>query len=417
MKKNGEVSGALINSIGTVSVFFAQWVISVLIVRITGYADAGIFSLAMSISNIFLYIANYNIRNFQISDAKQEYTQNQYLLSRFLSVAISFVACFVYMAVVGGYTEIEKVAILMYLFYSNSTMISDVMMGTVQINGHIEKGGYSNILRGIVCLLTYLGVYILTKSLVSALLVMSIGSVLVVIFYDIPQYRKYYKKSEFGFSTDFKKAVSILKNCFLLMLSGMSALIITAAPRRQIQLQLGQEQLGYFSSIFTPTVIIITLIPALILAIIPRIAEAWNKNDRKTFLKDVGKCYLLIIGFTVLALIAALFVGRFFMALLFGESILVYYDLLYWSIFATGLNGMCSCGNSVLIAMRKDKPVTIAAFISVVIISVIVENMIRAFGLYGASYALIVTYGLQALIQIIFIAVFLFRNSEKIIKP
>jgi len=215
MKKNGEVSGALINSIGTVSVFFAQWVISVLIVRITGYADAGIFSLAMSISNIFLYIANYNIRNFQISDAKQEYTQNQYLLSRFLSVAISFVACFVYMAVVGGYTEIEKVAILMYLFYSNSTMISDVMMGTVQINGHIEKGGYSNILRGIVCLLTYLGVYILTKSLVSALLVMSIGSVLVVIFYDIPQYRKYYKKSEFGFSTDFKKAVSILKNCFL----------------------------------------------------------------------------------------------------------------------------------------------------------------------------------------------------------
>lgn len=53
---------ALINSAGSLVLFFGQCVISLVIVRITGYGDAGVFSLAMSISNVFCFVANYNIR-------------------------------------------------------------------------------------------------------------------------------------------------------------------------------------------------------------------------------------------------------------------------------------------------------------------------------------------------------------------
>ena len=66
-----------LNTVGTVVLLFAQWLISVLIVRMGGYDDAGTFSLAMSVSNIFAFLANYGIRNYQVADSRNRFTQQQ----------------------------------------------------------------------------------------------------------------------------------------------------------------------------------------------------------------------------------------------------------------------------------------------------------------------------------------------------
>ena len=62
------------NTIGTLYYLGMQWLTTVLVVRISGsYEDAGIYSLAVSITNIFYIIAMYNVRNFQVSDYKNEF--------------------------------------------------------------------------------------------------------------------------------------------------------------------------------------------------------------------------------------------------------------------------------------------------------------------------------------------------------
>lgn len=59
------------NSVGSIVYMGGQWVLSVLVVRTLGYTDAGIFSLAMSLTNTFYSLANYGIRNFQVSDLEE----------------------------------------------------------------------------------------------------------------------------------------------------------------------------------------------------------------------------------------------------------------------------------------------------------------------------------------------------------
>lgn len=413
MEQKKAFSGALVNSIGSIALCGAQWLISVLIVRMGGYGDAGIFSLAMSISNVFLFLANYNIRSIQLSDTEGEYTQLQFLWSRVFSILISFLSCAVYLLFAGGYTDVEKWAVLLYLFYSNSTILNDIMMGTIQVNGHIEVGGYSNLIRSGVCLAVYLGVYAVTKSLIISLIAMVAASAAVVLLYDLPRYRKYCGSPDRGVLFDVKQALRILRTNFVLMLTAIFPLITAAVPRRQIQLIFGEEELGYFSSIFSPTLIIATLIPALVLAVIPKLAQTWHDMQYKSFLKEVVKCNLLIVGFTVICIIAAVFLGRFALKLVFGEEILVYYDLLYWALVTSGINAAVSCSISVLIAMHKNIYVTVATAISMIISMAISGVLVGEYGIYGAAYALMAAYIVQLLIQFGGIGYFVIRGNMK----
>ena len=79
--------------IGTIFYFFAQWVITVFVVRLSGYADAGYLSLAMSTSSTFEIIALFRVRDFQISDYRSEYSNNEYVGSLCICSMRDFFGC------------------------------------------------------------------------------------------------------------------------------------------------------------------------------------------------------------------------------------------------------------------------------------------------------------------------------------
>ncbi len=402
---------ALINSAGSLVLFLGQWVISVIIVRITGYGDAGIFSLAMSISNVFCFIANYNIRNYQISDVNNEFTQKQYLLSRITTIGISIIACAVYLLFKSSYSFVEKIAIALYLLYSNINVFSDTMMGSLQKQDRLEINGYSNILRGVLCCGIFIVVHILSKNILLSLLIMTMTTLFTTFLYDW----RYYRKSVILEAYEGKNIyaiASILKKCFPLMVSTIFPVITTAIPRSTIHKIFGEETLGYFSSIFTPTAIIVTLAPALILSFVPKISDEWNKLNLLSLGKLIALCYGICAAFTVVSEVAALLAGRPVMTLVFGESILPYYNLLYWAIAATGVNAFTSCGNAILIAMRKRKTVAIASLISTAFAFFLSNILIKNNGIYGAAYLLLIAYGVHALIQIVVI-VFSFYTAKR----
>ena len=91
LKKN-----MLWNTVGSVFYLACQWFLSVVVVRVGSYADAGILSLAMSITNIFATIALFNVRNFQVSDSDGEYTNGEYVFHRHLTCIGSLVLCAVF---------------------------------------------------------------------------------------------------------------------------------------------------------------------------------------------------------------------------------------------------------------------------------------------------------------------------------
>lgn len=82
MKNNENVlrSNFIWNSIGNFTYLVCQWLITVIIVRLADYREAGVFSLAMSITNTFYAVASWGIRTYQVSDVDNKYRDNAYIL-------------------------------------------------------------------------------------------------------------------------------------------------------------------------------------------------------------------------------------------------------------------------------------------------------------------------------------------------
>ena len=81
MEKSNISRSVIYNTIGTFFYFFCQWLTTILVVRISGYEDAGILSIVISFTNIFYFIALFGVRNFQVTDINHEFTDRDYLNS------------------------------------------------------------------------------------------------------------------------------------------------------------------------------------------------------------------------------------------------------------------------------------------------------------------------------------------------
>lgn len=389
-----------INSIGNVAIMFAQWLISVLLVRMGGFADAGVFSLAMTIANIFGAIADCGVRSYQVSDAGNQFAQGHYLCTRLCTITISFLVCCLYFLADRSYSLYNRQAILLYLIYINANMLGDVMYGSLQLNGRLYLNGYSSMIKGGCCLAAFLSSYAVWNSLLISLLLMAVVDIGVIVLYDIKNYMLLEQQHRGLDRIDFHLASRIIMVCIPLMLNSLLTYVITAVPRRAIQKSLGEVFLGYYSSLFTPTVVITTLMPAIVLGVMPSIAKSWADRNRKPFIRRVLGCFSAIIGFTLLAMLGALVAGRLVIKLLFGSEIMPYFGLLYIAIIVSGMSALKSCCDCVLVCMRNTKTVIVAALVEFLVVLTITDTFVLGQGIEGAAVVMLIGYSVHFLIQL-----------------
>ena len=121
------------NSIGSMTYLACQWFTTIFVVRLSsGYDDAGLLSLAMSVVGIFGTFANYKMGTYQISDIRRENTVGEYMGFRCFTLAGAFVACMIYAAL----TCAPEALITVALFYAfkGVGLVVDILHRVVQIN-------------------------------------------------------------------------------------------------------------------------------------------------------------------------------------------------------------------------------------------------------------------------------------------
>ena len=85
------LKNTLLNSGSSILYFFLQWLTTVLSVRFASFETAGVFALAISFTNIFYFLALFGIRNFQVSDVTNTYSNGQYAAARLVAAFIALV--------------------------------------------------------------------------------------------------------------------------------------------------------------------------------------------------------------------------------------------------------------------------------------------------------------------------------------
>lgn len=401
---------ALYNTVGNLVYMAALWLMSVLTVHLSGFEDAGVFSIAMSVGNIFFFIAVYGMRSFQASDSLYQYSPGEYCAVRWITTGAAALCLAGYLALT-GYSFYITLAVIFYTLYKFAEAASDVFFGELQRVGHLEVCGISMSAKGILSVVAFCIVLFITKNLPSALLAMVILAIAFCIFYDIKGYRKY---STQKFETNKKKVFSLLREGFPMLLTTVFPIIVTAVPRLALEKYYGTEVLGIFSSISTPTVLITTLVPNILAPFMTLFGHCYHENQLKKLYRML---WVALGATTLLGLVAcglAYFCGDFVMGLVFGAEIVPHLYIFVPLIIATTVYALSMAANSVLISIRRPAWLTAFSGAALVLSLILGYPIVEKFGQMGAVWAFGLPFALQLILQLVFLTIVLFiKKSPK----
>lgn len=240
------------NSLGSMTYLACQWLITIVVVRLSsGYEDAGLLSLAMSVVGIFGTFANYKMGTYQISDISRENTLGEYMGFRCLTLAGSFVACMAYAWLTCASYALITVA-LFYCFKAVGLII-DILHGEDQINRRMDYIGKSFMLQGVSTLAAFTVVYVLTQDLNIAIVAMLVAAIGVLVLFDIPHCHRF---TRVIVSLSAKKALFFLRTSLPAVIASVAASAIFTIPKQYLAVVSGDAALGIYASVAAPALVI-----------------------------------------------------------------------------------------------------------------------------------------------------------------
>lgn len=374
------------NTLGNVFYLAIQWLITVLTARFYGYGDAGVLSLAMSISATFQMIAYFGIRNFQISDIDNKYEDSCYIGLRGITCIISEIACVIFLFL-NHYNAQQFWTIIWFMLFRLSESYSEVFHGVAQKYGRLDIAGKLFALKGFFIFLAFISSYLLGADMCVNIFIIAIISCTLTVLVDIMWIRKI---TSLHFFYNIKKCILLgLKTLPLCVYLFMNSTISTV-PKYFLERICDETVLGAYSSIFAPAVILQAAALYVYTPFIPSFAEKYADNDSKGFIDLACKIIAVLVLLIIAAIIVAALCGDFVLSLVFGETILDFTYLLIPTIVATFFIAFSSFVCMLETVTRDFKNLIIGNVISFVGTTISSFFLINSIGPNGASYGMMI---------------------------
>lgn len=395
MKKN-----VLLNTAGSVWYSLCQWLMTVLIIHMsTDYRAAGVLGLAMTVTNAFTTLSSFGMRNFQISDVTGRYRDSEYLSSRLVTAAAAYLSCAVYTFCIGCTAE-ECVCVLIWMLLRLTESVNDVYQGIQQLHDRYDMIGISYFMRGGVQIMLFVAGYLLTKRLDITFAAMFLASLAILLLFDV---RKTGRLAGIGAPKLSGRIFSLLKECAGLVVFNFVFGSFATVARVAVRQQLGQEELGVYSTVASPTVVIPLVILVMYTPFIPVIARMYGEEDGAG-LKRYMRVTLLIFAAAFAAVTAGgMLLGKPVLGLLYNEGIAARNELLVPLLWSTLLTGAVGFFAAVLIAMRRTVPLVICSVVAFALNYALSQLLVRSAGANGASMAQVISQALLTAALLLFV--------------
>jgi O-antigen/teichoic acid export membrane protein len=386
-KKNTLAQAMVWNTAGNLVYCVCQWVITILAVKLDSYGAAGYLSLAMSTSSTFSTIAMFSMRNYQVSDVKGEFKDTEYLGSRTITCVAAMVLCALY--AINSTSMYQMLCIDAFMLIRLAESIVDVLHGINQKYDRYDLIGKSYFIRGIATDAAFIAGFVFFKDILIAILLTGIANLVLVFAYDVRQTSKLEKLS--AIIKD-KHIAVLLKKCTPIVITSFLLSMIPLLPRTAIQTMMGNDILGIYSSIASPTLVVQVFAAYAFNPLIPKISVLFNEKRYDAFLSVFHKIMLFFIGFALIVCAGGWLLGRWGLNLLYGASILESYNLFMPLVWCTILTAYIWIMNSIVTAIRRIIPMMISMASGFLICYLFTNNFIQWFGSNGASYIQILCF-------------------------
>ena len=375
------------NTIGSIIYWGTQWLTAIVLFREMGSSEAGVYQLSMTITAVFISIALFGMRSYQVSDVKRDYSDGTYMASRIFTVGAAFVAGVIFV-LINGYQTHFVICIILYLVFKMSEAVVDVIHGVDQKCMKMDYVGISFGLRGLLSFIVFYVACRYMHNLELAILAMGISVYLVIFLYDIPAMRRLSdEKPDF----DFKKLMPLFIICIPLVGYNFFMNGNVSIARYILEKMVPTENFGFYTSVATPAVIVQTAATFIYAPFITSISETYEKKDIKGYKKILFTVFGIIGLICVAAIIGSYFLGEYLLVLILGEDIRAWVYLFMPVVYSTCIIAFAWFISTILIVIRRLKTLLVITGAGFLFSAVIAAPLIRAFDMNGATYAVIIS--------------------------
>jgi len=384
------------NTAGNIVTLFCQWMILMIVPKITDFAEAGVFAVALSICSIMNIFATFSLNQYQISDQYARYSENEYRAARLVTIFISFVLCLP-VVLFFNYSLEQNLIIILYMVYRNLIHYAFLYTATLQIRERLDYAGKCMILEGITSFISFTAVYYFTHDLILSVGTMAVLGGGIFLLSVAHGYRKVVGRRYPWHRADPKVTRSLVKFGAPLLFSVVAPIVIVALPKIILQAVEGDEIVGIFSTLSAPTIVVPTLVISIFAPFIIYFSNISRKGEMSTLRKQYSKTVLVILLFGGLCYVLSNIAAGYLFELAYGDEIASYVG--YFNILVVGITfySIGMCGVTVLITKEQGRAAAISSALALAVSLVIFVIAIPAYGIGGATYGLMAAYGVFGL--------------------
>ena len=350
------------NILGTGFNAFNSLFFMIIVTRINGVNDAGIFTIAFSTACILYIVGIYAGRIYQVTEPNKEINDKEYILNRIITFITMIVLVLIF-NLIKGYNFYKSVVFILLCLYKALEAFSDVFYGILQKNEKLDIVGKSLFIKSFIGVVLFFLVDYYIQNMIISILAIVLVSLLITIFYDIRHANKFINKE---LKVKIKNVWIIFRKGFYTFAITFFAMYVSNSPKYAIDSYLESNYQTIFGIIVMPATVIGLVAQFLIHPFLTQILELYNKRDLKNLNKLSLKLIGIILGFGLVASLVIYLCGPEILGLIYGINLTTYRVALVIIIFAAILYTIATVYSSILTTVRE----TLSQFIIYVIVAI-----------------------------------------------
>lgn len=394
--KNNLKKNFIWNIIGSTFNSFNSLFFLIIVIRVNGVSDGGLFSFCFSTACLFYVIGIYSGRTYQVTDEDKKVTGSDYLYSKIVTSIIMFFVGVIF-CLIRGYDFTKTIILLGLVVFKMLEAFSEAPYALLQQKNQLYQVGISLFFKSSFSLISFLVVDLLTKNLLFSIGAVIFLNLLIIIFYDF----RNLKKIEFNLlKIKWNKVVYILKKGFYAFGFAFLTQYVINSSKYAIDIYFSNSYQTIFGIILMPATVLVLLGQFIIQPFLTDLKQQL-KEDKKKFSKTILKLCFCVVLLGIIAIVAAYFFGIPILNLLYGIKLNKYLWYLIMIIIGATIYEITVVLSTALITMRYTLSQLIIFIIASIFTGGVSITLVPNYKIFGASLTYLLTMIFLLLLYII----------------
>lgn len=376
------------NIIGASSNAFISLFLVIIVTRINGLNDAGVFSYCFATACLLYCIGVYAGRVFQVTEINTELSDYDFIHNKIITCGIMFIISLLFAFLNPMHSFYKAVIMTVLCGFKLIEAFSEGLYGIIQKRNELYKVGLSMTIKAVLSIILFIIIDILTKNLILSCLSIVLINIIVLYMYDYSNIKKLkILKQKFNA----KSNKTIFSTGFFTFLLAFLSIYLINIPRYTINNILTDDLQTIFGIIIMPATFMGLLGQFIIQPFLVKIKDLVKNNDYHSLSKMIIKISGAIIVLSIIILIIAWILAIPVLEFIYGIDLYNYKMPFMVILFGAVFYSLSVIFSAILVAMRKTLSQAVIYTLISIIGTIASYPLIKYLKIYGASITYFIT--------------------------